>query len=699
MTRRRSTLHLAASVLLVTALGCLADPVAPGATIVVTAVGLAADSVLVGAPGEALVQPVVVRVTDAQGNFLSGIAVQWQVSGLNASIEDADQYTDQDGLAQGVWILGTRAVETQRLRVIAVANTDRGVRDLVAIAKPAVVASLRFLHDTSVVKLGTSVALSVEAQDPYGNVFQPASRVLQSADTSIAIVDSTGSVLPRRRGTVAVAARAGGVTATATVRVIQELRDIDFAPDSIAFAAIADSERIVFSLIDDQGLQILDSIPNAISLDTTIVQVVSPLPLLLRSVSGGVTSVLVSVGSVSRAITVAVAQIPTSIDVQSAAGKAILDAPLDSLLPLSCVARDGRGYPVPIQVGVAPSSGGRWSGSTCETLRIQHSGIDTLHLTAGSVAAAVPVALAVRPVADAPTGAWLQVDSFPTGTQPWAPSARINSHGQMEVYVALGVVGDNPVRSNLHRFISDDGLAFRYDGMALPHDSVACSLSGTGIENVAIVPRSDGPGWRMYYAAGSNDCYGWQVLSATSDDERTWVPEPGVRLSNGGPIPPASPQTPPWPAGEGIVAEQLPSGDWHMVVSTYEHILPRVDKWQITEWVSTDQLNWNYLGVVLRTDSMPPAGQSSIYSPTIREFAPGLWRMIFTADNRGTLNWRSALWSAVSTDKTHWQVEDELIGAVGSNIYYAALAGARLVFVRQDAGHPPGVAIATIDMP
>jgi len=350
-------------------------------------------------------------------------------------------------------------------------------------------------------------------------------------------------------------------------------------------------------------------------------------------------------------------------------------------------------------VGVAASSAGHWNGTECGALRLQHSGFDTLQVSAGAVTAAVPVVLAVAPVVDAPTGQWLQADSFPAGTQPWAPSARVNSNGQMEVYVALGVVGDNPVRSNLHRLISDDGLTFHYDGMVLAHDAIACSLSGTGIENVAIVPRSDGAGWRMYYAAGSNDCYGWQVLSATSDDERTWTPELGVRVSNGGPVPPDAPVTPPWPAGEGMVVDQLPGGDWRMIVSTYEHVLPRIDKWQITEWQSPDQVRWNYRGVVLHTDSMPPAGQSSIYSPTIREFAPGLFRMLFTADNRYLANPRSALWSAVSTDKEHWQVEGPLVGAAGTNLYYSALAGDRLVFIRQDAGSPPRLAIATVQMP
>ena len=94
------------------------------------------------------------------------------------------------------------------------------------------------------------------------------------------------------------------------------------------------------------------------------------------------------------------------------------------------------------------------------------------------------------------------------------------------------------------------------------------------------------------------------------------------------------------------------------------------------------------------------AGQGNAYSPTIRQVAPGLWRMIFTADNRPQSGWRSALWTAVSTDMHSWQVEGQLLGAESTNLYYAALVDDRLVFIRQDVGDSHRhLGIATVTMP
>jgi hypothetical protein len=87
-----------------------------------------------------------------------------------------------------------------------------------------------------------------------------------------------------------------------------------------------------------------------------------------------------------------------------------------------------------------------------------------------------------------------------------------------------------------------------------------------------------------------------------------------------------------------------------------------------------------------------------VYSPTIRPIAQGLWRMLFTADGRGTPGSRSAIWSAVSTDRTHWQLEGEVLGASATNLFYSALLGDLVVFIRSDGGGQR-LSIATVLMP
>jgi len=148
-----------------------------------------------------------------------------------------------------------------------------------------------------------------------------------------------------------------------------------------------------------------------------------------------------------------------------------------------------------------------------------------------------------------------------------------------------------------------------------------------------------------------------------------------------------------------MVVDRLSNGDWRMTTSSFEHISPPETKWQITEWRSPDQINWTYVGPVLTTRDMPTGWQGSVYSPTIREFAPGMWRMLFTADGRGSADARSAIWSAVSIDHVHWQIEAELLGLPGFNLYYSALADDRLFFVRREGTGDFVLATAIVVMP
>lgn len=72
---------------------------------------------------------------------------------------------------------------------------------------------------------------------------------------------------------------------------------------------------------------------------------------------------------------------------------------------------------------------------------------------------------------------------------------------------------------------------------------------------------------------------------------------------------------------------------------------------------------------------------------------------MFTADDRGRSGARSRLWSAVSTDGVNWQLEGELAGGPGTNLYYSSLADDQLVFLRGDDGDVLRLAMATVEMP
>jgi hypothetical protein len=400
-------------------------------------------------------------------------------------------------------------------------------------------------------------------------------------------------------------------------------------------------------------------------------------------------------------VQVSVSQAVDSIDVRRPDSAAISSVAPGQMLPLTCVALDRNGFPIPGSPLVSSASG-VVSGVDCASLLAQRSGYDTLTIASGQKVTLLPLVLAIQPSTSSPIGEFVTLDSFPFDYRIWAPSARLNSQDEVEVYVTgyQSVPDSNGVGPGaLHRLVSSDGFSFAYDGIALNLLPPPCGLICTGIENIAIVPRADAPGWRMLFAAGSSGTYGWQVFSAISDDERNWVIEPGVRISNGGQVPPAPPMTPPWPVGEGMVVDQLPGGDWRMLVGGYEPFPGSASKFQVVEYRSPDQIAWTYQGARFTTSQMPPSAQRSVYSPTLVEFSPGLWRMFVTADDLNLSGGRSRIFTAISVDRTNWQFEMELVGGPGTNIYYSALVNNRLFFLRQDTGDLRRLAAVTVVMP
>ena len=312
-------------------------------------------------------------------------------------------------------------------------------------------------------------------------------------------------------------------------------------------------------------------------------------------------------------------------------------------------------------------------GGTCASVIVRRSAVDTLEITTRGLRMLLPVAVALPPeVPSGPLPTALFMDSI-LGGVPWAPTLRRADDGTVELY--LGVIAG--WKESLVRLRAGGDNVFHVETTVFTPPVDDCDRFGTGFEHVAIVPRAEASGWRMLFVGGG-PCHGWTVYSAVSPDARAWAVEQGKRVGNGAELL--------WSQGEGIEVDRLPNGDWRMLTGGIVPATPPVaNVYEILEWRSHDQLTWSYVGKALSKDDMPEGANGSVYSPTIREFAPGLFRMIFTADNRdGPGPNRSALWSAVSTDRTHWQVERELLGAPGANLYYATLVDELLVSIQGD---------------
>ncbi len=242
-------------------------------------------------------------------------------------------------------------------------------------------------------------------------------------------------------------------------------------------------------------------------------------------------------------VAVAVRQAVDSLEVAWTDSSAIFTVLGGGPLPLTCIARDRNGFRI-ADAAVPSSARGTVTGSTCETLVAVRSGFDMVTITAGEKSITLPpFALGLVPQASSAAGEFVSLDSFPTGYRMWAPSARVNTQGATEVYLTgYQLVPDsNGVGPGaLHRLASDDGASFRYDGVVFDLPQPGCDLVCSGYENIAVIPRDDGPGWRMFVAAGSTG-HLWLagILRGVHGRAVTWTMEPGIRIANGGPLPPA----------------------------------------------------------------------------------------------------------------------------------------------------------------
>jgi len=578
--------------------------------------------------------------------------------------------------------------------------TATGITASVPVSVTQRVTRLKVARDTlTFTALQAVQPLGVTPLDRLGNPVGIAPVVTSGFDSTVVSVSSIG-IRAVNNGVTMVSVAAGAESSSVVVRVAQKPIRVLVPSDTVRFVALGETQTLGGVAVDSLGSRVAGpSTPISID-DTSVIKAVDS--ATVRSRGNGAAHVSFSVAGLAASVSVVVAQVPESVSVTAPSGPGIAMAPAFGAVGVTCQVFDRNGFVMPGTPSVS-SRRGTLAGNTCGGLTASHSGWDTLDIGLGSARASLPLVVAVTPTVSAQVGELAEIDSFPSaGGAPWAPSLIRAPDGSLQLYFTVYSTSPDSTgftRGNSYRYESQDGVNFSYDGMAVQHDSAICSPQGQGIEHVAILPRSDAPGWRMLYAAGSDKCYGWEVFSAVSADGRNWVKESGIRLSNGNTGPKGAPPYPPYPVGEGIYPYQTPDGVWHLIVGTQAHVTPSVNKWQIAEWHSSDQLAWTYGGTVFTTDQMPSGMQGSVYSPTIRQVAPGLWRMLFTADNRGSGALASSVWSAVSTDLKAWQLEGQVFGAPGSTLYYVAMVDDHVVFLRRDSGGPLVVSTANINMP
>ncbi len=179
--------------------------------------------------GTRLPTPISVQVLDQAGDPVVGADVMWRVvsasspfGGPGPSVSSASgeptspiSFTDQDGVAETSWVLGTQA-GPQILQ--AVVDTLPPI-EFSAEASPGPAAFFTLSPAQATIKTGLTQRFSVTAEDEFGNPTSPTGITWATSDEDVAEVVGDGVVRGKSPGETVVTVEGNGTSASATLRV------------------------------------------------------------------------------------------------------------------------------------------------------------------------------------------------------------------------------------------------------------------------------------------------------------------------------------------------------------------------------------------------------------------------------------------------------------------------------------------------
>ena len=146
---------------------CGGDSTGPSLPAALSRVGGDGQSAAVG---QALSSPLVVKVVDASGSAVQGVAVTWAVASGGGSLSPSSSTTDAQGLASTTWTLGLIAGSNSATARVAGAAAITPV-SFTATAQAGPAGKLSFTVQPSAVGAGAAIspAVQVTVQDALGN--------------------------------------------------------------------------------------------------------------------------------------------------------------------------------------------------------------------------------------------------------------------------------------------------------------------------------------------------------------------------------------------------------------------------------------------------------------------------------------------------------------------------------------------------
>jgi len=242
------------------------------------------------------------KVLDQTGQAMAGAAVTWSSDATSvATVSAAGLVTAAGNGAATITATAGSASGTARITV---------VQEVSAVAvTPAADTLLAF---------GDTLRLSAEASDANGHVVEGTAFRWASADTQVAVVDSSGLVTGIEPGEVAVTATAAGVSGHAELTVAPPVpTTVAVTPDTVAFTAIGQNVQLAAQVLD-QARRVMKEVGVSWSSGDTAIAVVDSVGLLTAAGAGS-TTVAAAVGDVSGVAAVTVMQSAGSVVVMPAA--------------------------------------------------------------------------------------------------------------------------------------------------------------------------------------------------------------------------------------------------------------------------------------------------------------------------------------------------------------------------------------------
>src|SRR2546423_224448 len=168
--------------------------------------------------GSKLSLPLTVRVTDSQGQKLSGVTVSWSTA--SGTLSASTSLTAGDGIATAEWTLGQLAGNQTATATVA------GLKPITFSARAIAGPFTQIVLSRDTVRLlaaGDAFRLSARAADKYGNSV-PQGTTVVSDDPSIVTADNFGSgaILTAQVSdkTTSISATAGSIVKTGTVIIL-----------------------------------------------------------------------------------------------------------------------------------------------------------------------------------------------------------------------------------------------------------------------------------------------------------------------------------------------------------------------------------------------------------------------------------------------------------------------------------------------